>query len=40
MNLKELLAALQKELRDIQAKAEAEGRDFTDDELSTIDAKA
>ncbi|UOE45479.1 phage major capsid protein [Agromyces larvae] len=40
MNLKEKLAALQKELRDIQSKAAAEKRDFTDDELTEIETKA
>lgn len=39
MNLKEQLAALQKELLGMQAKAKAEGRDFTDDELTEIEAK-
>lgn len=40
MNLKAQLAALQKELLEIQQKAKAESRDFTDDELTTIEAKA
>lgn len=39
MNLKEQLAALQKELLGMQAKAKSEGRDFTDDELTEIEAK-
>ena len=40
MNLKQMLEALQKELLAIQAKAKSEGRDFTDDELTTIEAKS
>ena len=39
MNLKQQLAALQKELLEIQSKAKAESRDFTDEELSAIEAK-
>jgi len=39
MNLKEQLAALQKELLGIQAKAKSEKRDFTDEELTEIEAK-
>ena len=39
MNLKEQLAALQKELLGMQAKAQSEGRDFTDEELTEIEAK-
>jgi len=40
MNLKAQLAALQKELLEIKKKAADEGREFTDDELTTIEAKA
>ncbi len=40
MNLKQILEGLQKELLGIQSKAKAEGRDFTDDELSTIESKS
>lgn len=40
MNLKQMLEALQKELLAIQAKAKSEGRDFTDDELTAIEAKS
>jgi HK97 family phage major capsid protein len=40
MNLKEQLEALQKELLGIQAKAKNEKRDFTDDELTEIEAKS
>ncbi|WP_137843854.1 phage major capsid protein [Microbacterium sp. 2FI] len=40
MNLKQMLAALQKELLEIQSKAKAEGRDFTDEELTAIEAKS
>ncbi|QOC24834.1 phage major capsid protein [Microbacterium hominis] len=40
MNLKQQLAALQKELLGIQTKATAEGRDFTDDEMTEIEAKS
>lgn len=39
MNLKEQLADLQKELLGIQAKAKSEKRDFTDEELTEIEAK-
>lgn len=39
MNLKEQLAALQKELLGIQAKAKSEKRDFSDEELTEIEAK-
>lgn len=39
MNLKEQLAALQKELLGIQAKAKSENREFTDEELTEIEAK-
>ena len=40
MLLTDQLAAIQKELRDIQTKASAEGRDFTDAEIVTINKKA
>lgn len=40
MNLKAQLAALQKELLEIKKKAADEGREFTDDELTLIEAKA
>jgi HK97 family phage major capsid protein len=40
MNLKEQLEALQKELLGIQAKAKTEKRDFTDEELTEIEAKS
>lgn len=40
MNLKQQLEALQKELLGIQTLAKSEGRDFTDDELTTIEAKS
>lgn len=40
MNPKEKLAALQKELLEIQAKAKAESRDFTDEEMTEIEAKS
>lgn len=40
MNLKEQLAAVQKELLAIQAKAKSEDREFTDEELATIEAKS
>ncbi|GAA3947905.1 phage major capsid protein [Microbacterium soli] len=39
MNLKEQLAALQKELLGMQAKAKSESREFTDEELTEIEAK-
>lgn len=40
MNLKEQLESLQKELLGIQAKAKTEKRDFTDEELTEIEAKS
>ena len=40
MNLKSQLATLQKELLEIKKKAAEEGREFTDDEMATIEAKA
>jgi HK97 family phage major capsid protein len=40
MNLKAKLAALQKELLDIKKAAAEEGREFTDDEMATIESKA
>lgn len=40
MNLKQQLEALQKELLGIQAKAKADGRDFTDEEMTEIEAKS